>query len=139
MAGAGAKEPRVALGAKRVFGGFREREGRGRARRLREALDLASFRAGEPTSRQGLRVGVGARRGGDGEGGRAGTPRVDQVFVTFPGRHTDTSPAVMQDASPREWVCMLYAVVLKHWFVCLVVKPSARRATTGTVIGFLFN
>ena len=67
VAGAGAKEPRVALGAKRVFGGFREREGRGRARRLREALDLASFRAGEP------------------------------------------------------------------------MKPSARRATTGTVIGFLFN
>ena len=66
VAGAGAKEPRVALGAKRVFGGFREREGRGRARRLREALDLASFRAGEPTSRQGLRVEVGARRG-DGE------------------------------------------------------------------------
>ena len=29
VAGAGAKEPRVALGAKRVFGGFREREGRG--------------------------------------------------------------------------------------------------------------
>ena len=68
VAGAGAKEPRAALGAKRVFGGFREREGRGRARRLREALDLASFRAGEPTSRQGLRVEVGARRGDrDGE------------------------------------------------------------------------
>ena len=32
-----------------------------------EALDPASFRAGEPTSRQGLRVEVGARRG-DGDG-----------------------------------------------------------------------
>ena len=40
-------------------GGGRARQ----ARRSREALDPASFRAGEPTSRQGLRVEVGARRG----------------------------------------------------------------------------
>ena len=49
------------------FGGFREREGRGRARRLREALDLASFRAGEPTiagrdaGREPSRMGVHAQ------------------------------------------------------------------------------
>jgi len=38
-------------------------------------------------------------------GTRTGGSSHLQVAVTFPGRHTDTSPAVRQDTSPREWVC----------------------------------
>ena len=53
---------------------------------LKEAFSPAGTRTGG--SSHFLR-GDGRSRGG-GQGGRAGTPRVDQVFVTFPGRHTDT-------------------------------------------------
>ena len=104
-----------------------------------EALDPASFRAGEPTSRQGLRVEVGARRGDR----RDGEIRDAHLVAAreAPRDCTAVIRAVERSlfSSRDQRAAMLYAVVLKHWFVCLVVKPSARRATTGTVIGFLFN